>query len=195
MNIDYTKLSPNRSPRTSPIRKITIHHCAMINPSLETLGNGFAKPERQASANYGIDSEGRIGLFVPENNRAWTSSSKSNDDQAITIEVANCKGAPNWEVSDKALSALVELCRDICDRYDIDAIYTGKSDGTITTHKMFAATACPGPYLESKMDWIVEQLHKSRIYRVQCGAFTNIDKAKDLQAKLKAAGFASFISW
>jgi N-acetyl-anhydromuramyl-L-alanine amidase AmpD len=111
--VSYTKLSPHYSAMTNKQnKKITIHHMAG-NLSVETCGNVFSG-SRQASSNYGIGSDGRIGLYVEEHNRAWTSSSRANDQQAITIEVANDGGGPNWHVSDKALAALIELCVDIC---------------------------------------------------------------------------------
>jgi N-acetyl-anhydromuramyl-L-alanine amidase AmpD len=159
--VSYTKLSPNYSKRGSKISKITIHHAAVVNASLEGLGNGFANPARKASSNYGIDSNGRIGMFVEEHNRAWTSSNTANDDVAITIEVANSKGAPNWEVSDKAYEALIALCVDICKRNNIkELVYTGDAKGNLTRHNMFAATTCPGPYLQSRFSDITKAVNK-----------------------------------
>ena len=62
--VDYVKISPNRtSPRRNKIKKITIHHMAG-NLSVETCGNVFAPSSRRASANYGIDSNGRVGMYV-----------------------------------------------------------------------------------------------------------------------------------
>ena len=105
----YTKLSPNYTKMTNKInRKITIHHMAG-NCSIETCGAIFAPTSRQASSNYGIGSDGRIGMYVEEHNRSWCSSSRANDEQAITIEVANNSKGPNWTVSDKALAALINL--------------------------------------------------------------------------------------
>ena len=116
------------------------------NLSVEACGNGFANSSREASANYGIDSNGRVGLYVEEHNRSWCSSNSSNDHQAITIEVANDGSAPNWHVSDKALNKLVDLCVDICKRNGIKQLnYTGDSSGNLTMHKYFAATVCPRP--------------------------------------------------
>lgn len=62
-------------------------------------------------------------MYVEEKNRAWTSSSPSNDNQAITIEVANDGGAnTNWHISDKALAKLIDLCVDICKRNGIASL-------------------------------------------------------------------------
>ena len=144
--VNYTKISPNKTILSNKvIKKITPHHAAG-NVSVETMGSMFASPDAQASANYGIGSDGRVALYVDEKDRAWTSSSAANDSQAVTIEVANDGGAPNWHVSDKALNKLVDLCVDICRRNGIKQLnYTGDSTGNLTAHKMFTATVCPRP--------------------------------------------------
>ena len=159
--ISYTKLSPNYNPRNGrEIKKITIHHMAG-NLTVEQCGNIFASSSRQASSNYGIGTDGRIAMYVEEKNRSWCSSSSSNDYQAITIEVANCKGAPNWEVSDKAMKSLINLCVDICKRNNIKELnFTGNANGNLTQHNYFAATACPGPYLKSKFSYIATEVNK-----------------------------------
>jgi hypothetical protein len=162
--ISYTLLSPNcNKPRTHKIDKITIHHMAG-NLTVEQCGQIFAKSSRQASSNYGIGTDGRVGLYVDEANRSWCSSNAENDHRAITIEVANDKPTDkdNWHVSDKALAKLIELCTDICTRNGIDKLtFTGDKSGNVTLHKMFAATACPGPYLESKIPYVVEEVNKN----------------------------------
>ena len=191
--IDYVQISPNKTNiRNNKIKKITPHHVAG-DLSVEAIGNVFASTDAQASANYGIGTDGRVGMYVEEKDRAWTSSNADNDNQAITIEVANDGGAPDWHVSDKALNRLVDLCVDICKRNSIDKlIYTGDANGTLTAHNMFAPTTCPGPYLQSKFPWIAEQVNKrlgcsKTLYRVrknwqdsasQVGAYANIDNAK-----------------
>lgn len=158
--VSYVKLSPNYNKRLNKIKKITIHHMAG-NLSVESCGNIFAKPARMASSNYAVGTDGRIAMYVEEKNRSWCSSNATNDHQAITIEVANDSGAPNWHVSDKALAATIDLCVDICKRNGIEKlVFTGNKNGNLTLHKYFAATACPGPYLESKIPYIVEQVNK-----------------------------------
>lgn len=146
----YTQVSPNKSKRTKKICKITPHHMAG-NLSIETCGNVFAPSSRQASSNYGIGTDGRIGCYVPEEYRAWTSSNANNDQQAITIEVANSSVGGDWPVSDAAWNSLVNLCVDICQRYGFTLEWTGNANGSLTNHDMFAATNCPGPYLKSRM--------------------------------------------
>ena len=115
----YTKLSPNHSgKRTKKIDTITIH-CMAGNCSVETCGNLFASSARQASSNYGIGSDGRIALYVDEGNRSWCTSSASNDNRAVTIEVANCADGEPWPITEEAYRSLINLLVDICKRNHI----------------------------------------------------------------------------
>lgn len=166
--IAYTKLSPNKtSPRNHRIDTISIH-CMAGDLSVESCGAMFAKPSRKASSNYGIGSDGRIALYVDESDRSWCTSSKSNDNRAITIEVANNGGAPDWPVSDKAYAALLDLLTDICRRNGIqkllwkgDQSLIGQIDKqNMTVHRWFAAKACPGDYLYNRHGAIADAVNK-----------------------------------
>ena len=153
--VSYTRLSPNHSgKRTHAIDTISIH-CMAGNLSVETCGAVFAPTSRQASSNYGIGSDGRIALYVDEANRSWCTSSAANDHRAVTIEVANSGGAPDWPVSAKAYAALLDLVTDICKRNGIKRLLWEGDKSLIgqvgrqnlTVHRWFAAKACPGDYL------------------------------------------------
>lgn len=142
-------MSPNHSgSRYNSISKITIHHMAG-NLSIETCGNVFLNPSRQASSNYGIDSDGRIACYVDEENHPWTSANWENDDRAITIEVANSETGGDWPISQEAYASLIRLCADICNRYGIYPYYDGTPSATLTEHCMFVATNCPGPTIHA----------------------------------------------
>lgn len=163
--VNYTKISPMQSgsrvnSRYNPSGKITvitIHHMAG-NLSVETCGNVFQT--REASANYGIGSDGRVGMYVEEKDRAWTSSSPSNDYKAVTIEVANCAYGDPWPVSSAAYEKLILLCADICKRNGIEKLnYTGDKTGNLTMHCWFAATACPGRYLKARFSDIANRVN------------------------------------
>lgn len=142
----YRNWSPNHSgPRKNKISKITIHHVAGV-ASPEVLGQIFEKKSRGASSTYGIGNDGRIGQYVSEANRPWTSSSGWNDNQAVTIETSNSSVGGNWPISSAAYESLVKLCADICKRNGIKAVnYDGTKNAVLTEHRMFAGTACPGP--------------------------------------------------
>lgn len=152
--VSYTKISPNRTPnRNHAIDTITIH-CVVGQCSVETLGQVFAPTSRQASSNYGIGTDGRVGMYVEEKDRSWCSSSASNDNRAVTIEVASDTTHP-YKVNDKAYAALIELVADICKRNGIkelkwkaDKSLIGKVDQqNMTVHRWFANKSCPGDYL------------------------------------------------
>lgn len=159
--ISYTKLSPNCSSRDGArITKITPHHMAG-NLSVETCGAVFAPTSRGASSNYGIGTDGRIALYVPEDKRSWASSSYANDRQAVTIEVANSAVGGDWPVSDAAWESLIALCVDICQRNGIKGLtWTGDANGSLTCHYMFKATGCPGPYLKSRMGQLADEVNR-----------------------------------
>ena len=160
--VDKVIKSPNFTRGRVNISKITVHHMAG-NLSIEACGKSFNNPSRSASANYLIGTDGRIALCVDEANRAWTSSSKWNDERAVTIEVANDGDeSTGWHVSDKAFNALVNLCKDICKRNNITKLeYTGKKEGSLTIHSMFKATACPGAYLKSRLKDLCNLVNES----------------------------------
>lgn len=166
--INYTRLSPNHSGRRNHVIDTISIHCMAGDASVETCGALFADPSRKASSNYGIGSDGRIALYVDEANRSWCTSSASNDHRAITIEVANNGGAPDWPVSGKAYSALLDLLTDICRRNDIkellwkgDKSLIGQVDKqNMTVHRWFAAKACPGNYLYNRHGEIAAEVNR-----------------------------------
>ena len=113
--VSYTKLSPNNSgTRTHTIDRIT-PHCIVGQLSVESAGAWFAKPSTQASCNYVIGADGRVGLIVPESKRSWCSSSRENDQRAVTIECASDKTDP-YAFRDAVYQKLIQLCADICRR-------------------------------------------------------------------------------
>ena len=196
--VSYTKLSPNCDhPRNHAIDKITIHHMAG-DLSVETCGNLFANSSYEASSNYGIGSDGRVGLYVDEGDRAWASASPSNDNRAVNIEVANCATGGDWPVSSAAYNKLIDLCVDICQRNGIKALnYTGDTDGNLTEHRMFVATACPGPYLHERMGRIAAEVNS----RLSAQPAKSVDEVarevirgewgngSDRRQRLEAAGY------
>ena len=157
--VDYVKISPHKtSPRQDKIRKITIHHMAG-ELTVEQCGEIFQT--REASTNYGIGKDGRIGMYVEEKDRAWATGSGANDHQSINIELANDEIGGSWHISDKVVARCIELCVDICKRNGINKLnYTGDDSGNLTMHCWFMATACPGAYLKTKFQYIADEVNK-----------------------------------
>ena len=160
--VAYTKLSPNHSgQRTHSIDRIT-PHCVVGQCSVETLGSIFAPTSRQASSNYGIGADGRVGMYVEEKNRSWCFSSNANDQRAVTIECASDTTEP-YAFRDVVYQTLIKLCVDICKRNgkkkllwlgdkDTTLAYTPKADEMVlTVHRWFANKSCPGDWLYSRL--------------------------------------------
>lgn len=169
--VSYTKISPNRnSPRNHAIDRISIH-CVVGQCTVERIGEIFAPESREASSNYGIGLDGRIGMYVEEKDRSWCTSSGANDHRAVTIEVASDTAHP-YAVKAAAFSALLDLCTDICKRNGKKRLlwfgdkektlaYTPKADEMVlTVHRWFANKACPGEYLYSRHGEIAAEVTK-----------------------------------
>ena len=205
--VKYTKISPNKtSPRDHAIDTITIH-CVVGQVSVERLGEIFAPTSKKASANYGIGSDGRVGMYVEEKDRSWCSSNTDNDNRAITIECASDIKYP-YTINDAVYKTLIELCADICKRNNIkelkwkaDKSLIGQVDKqNMTVHRWFAKKSCPGQYIYERLGQIAEEVNKKLkasevtvLYRVQTGAFLNKSYADAMLAKVKAAGFSTYM--
>ncbi len=214
--VSYTKISPNKSsPRNHKIDTVTIH-CVVGQCSVETLGNVFAPTSRQASSNYGVGVDGRIGMYVEEKDRSWCSSNAANDNRAITIEVASDTKEP-YAVNAKAYAALIDLLVDICKRNGIKELVwsTNKADRVnhkngcnMTVHRDYANKSCPGTYLYERHAQIASEVNKRlgstnikpapekpsvSLYRVQTGAFKVKANADAMLTKVKAKGFDTYM--
>ena len=148
---NYTK---TRS-RYGKITEITVHHCAGVM-SVEDLGHLWQRVGREGSSHYGVSGT-QIGQYVSEDDIAWTNSHWASNCRAVTIETSNSGGAPNWPVADDTLQTLIRLVADIAKRNSLHPLVLGK---TLTWHSMYAATACPGPYLKGKLQYIVDEANK-----------------------------------
>lgn len=211
----YTKLSPNHSgQRTHSIDRIT-PHCVVGQLSCESICGCFTSPQREASCNYGIGNDGRISLSVEEKNRSWCSSSNANDQRAVTIECASDKTAP-YAMTDAVYAALIDLCTDICKRNGKSKLlwfgdknktlsYEPKADEMIiTVHRWFANKSCPGDWLYNRLGDLATKVTSrlgggsqpqpsGTLYRVQTGAYKQKVNADAQLAKVKAAGFDTYM--
>ena len=142
-------------------------HCVVGQCSVETLGSIFASTSKEASSNYGIGYDGRIGLYVEEKDRSWCTSSASNDNRAITIEVASDTYHP-YRVKDAAYKSLIKLLVDICKRNGIKKLVwsTNKSERmnhlngcNMTVHRDYANKSCPGDYLYNLHGQIAKEVN------------------------------------
>ena len=184
--VEYTELTKNHSgARKHKVDRIS-PHCVVGQCTIESLGYWFSHGTTQASSNYGIDKDGRIGMFVEEDNRSWCTSSAANDNRAITIECASEKVSPLYKMNDCVYESLIKLCVDICRRYgkkkllwfedkDYALNYEPKEDEMlITIHRWYAPKECPGKWLESRLGDLAD-----RVTRILNGEEEEEDMTQD----------------
>ncbi len=183
--VSFTQLSPNHSGQRNHSIDYITPHCYVGQVTVERMGKGWAK-EGSVSANYGIDLNAKVGLYVEEKNRAWTSGGKDkngnpirvngisgadNDHRAVTIECASDSKHP-YGFKGNVYNKLVDLCEDICRRNGKTKLlwisdknealsYKLKSDEMlITVHRWFAPKACPGDWLHSRLSGLAAEVTK-----------------------------------
>lgn len=190
---NYTKGRDGRK-----IEMVTLHHMAGVL-SAEECGKIFQQAGRGASAHYGVGKNGEIGLYVDESNTAWANVNWDANCKAVTIEMSNSQASGNYPVSDAVLNKTIELIVDIFKRNNLGKCVKGKN---LTWHSMYSSTYCPGDYVRSKIDYIVEQVNKklnsnsnnSNLYKVQVGAFSKKENANKLSEELINKGIGTFVT-
>ena len=163
----HTRISPNKtSPRNHVIDTVAIH-CVVGQTTAESLGEYFSSTSVNASSNYCVDKNGRVGMYVEEKDRSFCTSSRDIDHRAITIEVASDTKHP-YTVNDKAYSALIDLLVDICKRnpkigylrWEANKSLMGQVDRqNMVVHRWVANKSCPGDYLYNLHYDIVEKVN------------------------------------
>lgn len=179
----FEQASPHRTARESDIIDHVAIHCVVGQCTAEALGALFAAKTTMASSNYGVDKDGRVGMYVDESYRAWTTggsdangnpirvngiSGRDIDHRAITIEVASDSSAP-YAINEAAYEGLVNLLVDICKRYPTigklrwqgDKSLVGQPDKqNIAVHRWFAYKSCPGDYIYDRLGEIAEEVNR-----------------------------------
>lgn len=172
-----TLISPNRThPRAHAIDTVTVH-CFVGQVTARRGCEIFQPTTMRASCNYVVGCDGSIGLCVEEGDRSWCSggswtvngiSGRDNDHRAITIEVASATKAP-YEITDKAMDALIALLTDICRRnsgigrlrWEGDKTLVGKPERqNMTVHRWFEPKACPGDYIYARLGQIASAVNE-----------------------------------
>lgn len=162
MDIKWIGCNPNNyTPGRGGYGKvggIIIHHAATTD--LSAIDATFANPSRQASAHYGI-KDGDIHQYVSESDIAWHCGDWYGNEYSVGIEVCNSATGGNWPVSEQSFNTLVKLVANIAKRNGLGRIKFGP-DGvypTLSAHRDWSATACPGDYLYSKMKELEERVN------------------------------------
>jgi len=145
-----------------PINGVVIHHVAGTNG----LGYVANANTRNSHPTYHIANSGAVTGIVHPDRRPY-STGGTPDPNAVTFEVDNSSAGGDWPVSPAALEALI----DVIVYHASQSPRAGKgfaknepsvkqSEFFIAWHSQYKATACPGPFIMSQLDYIVDQCNK-----------------------------------
>jgi hypothetical protein len=139
-----------------------IHHVAGTN------GLGYVANEntRNSHPTYHIANNGAVTGIVNPDRRPY-STGGSPDPNAVTFEIDNSSTGGDWPISTDALNSLI----DVIVYHGSQSPRAGKgfaknqpsvkqAEFFIAWHSQYKATACPGPFVVSQLDYIVSECNK-----------------------------------
>ena len=161
--------------RTDTIHGIVVHHAA--STSLDSVGQVFSQYGRGGSAHYGVCGP-QIHQYVREEDTAWHCGDWPGNCCTIGIEVVNSTGAPTWLVSEESFETLAKLCADIAKRNGLGRVKFGPNDvyPTLSAHRDWSATYCPGDYLYSRMNELADRINEINYPSKPRLKYTKFDK-------------------
>ena len=142
-------INPYSRPGTKigKIKNIVIHWVGNAGSTAIANRNYFESLKDKkiyASSHYIIGLEGEIIQCVPESEIAY----HGNHANSYSIGIENCH--PDWEgkFNSKTYTSLVELCADLCKRYELDP--------SVALIRQYDVTKkdCPHYYVKNTQDWI-----------------------------------------
>ena len=221
MKITESILTKNpcyKAGKTIEIKGIMLHSVGCPQPSAMAFVNSWNTSSTKVCVHGFIDGNtGDVCQTLPWNYKGWHCGGSANMSH-ISIEMCepDCityTSGANFTCSNKnkaknslkiTYNSAVELFAYLCEKYDLDPL----KDGVIISHaegykRGLASNHADPTHLWDKlgtgytMDGFrkdVKAAMKKTIYRVQVGAFTNEQNAKNLLTNLKKAGFDGFIT-
>lgn len=137
-----------------------IHHVAGTN-GFSYVANWN---DRDSHPTYHVNSDGVVSGIVHPDRRPW-STGHGVDERCVTFEIDNVTAGGDWPVSDAALWAVINTIAD-------HARQAGKQWAALNVrgqeqpeffigwHQQYGATACPGPYVIARLQWIVDRVNE-----------------------------------
>lgn len=151
MEIISALLTPNKYSRPqiklSKVTNIVIHWVGNANTSAEANRNYFESLRTKkvfASSHYIIGLEGEILQCIPEDEVAYHATTANG----YSIGIEDCH--PDWggKFNTKTYDSLIELCADICKRYNLDP------EKALIRHYDVSGKICPKYYVENSGAWL-----------------------------------------
>jgi len=144
------------------INGVVIHHVAGTN-GLRYVANANS---RNSHPTYHISNSGAVTGIVHPTRRPFSTGGKP-DPNAVTFEIDNSSTGGKWPVSPAALEALIEVIvfhASLSPRagkgFARNNPKVKQEEFFIAWHSQYKATACPGPFLMSQLDYIVAECNK-----------------------------------
>ncbi|AZV01731.1 peptidase [Microbacterium phage Schubert] len=155
-----------RSRQGAAVTGIWVHHQAdgEGHDSIDYMINWNS---RGSHPTYAIDDNDQatvVGIIHPD--YCPSSTGYSNDQSAITVEIANISGAPDWEVSQRALEELAQIIAHHAkespreNRAEFNRPGVTQKGFWVGIHKQVMATACPGPFVERNIEWVINRANE-----------------------------------
>lgn len=220
MNITKQILTKNpcyKAGKTIKVKGLMLHSVGCSQPSAMAFIKSWNTSSAKVCVHGFIDGNtGKVYQTLPWNHRGWHCGGEANDTH-IGIEMCepDCieytRGA-KFTCSDRARAAAivdrtyksaVELFAYLCNKYSLNPL----AEGVILAHSEGYARGLTSNHADPEHLWkglklpytmdgfrkdVKSAMNPIR-YRVQVGAFSNEQNAKNLLTKLKKAGFEGFI--
>lgn len=133
------------------VDKIIVHYNA---GNLTVEGCYSVWQNREASAHYQVEDDGRIGQLVWDRDTAWHCGVFSQNQRSIGIEHAN---RADGTITEKCLDNGAHLVAALCHLYGL-----GRPEWlrNVFPHKYFKSTSCPGQIYGSQKDAYIKRAQK-----------------------------------
>lgn len=140
--------------RAGTIKYVVLHHNA---GNLTIEGCYAVWQDREASAHYQVQSDGKIGQLVWDQDTAWHAGNFDANANSIGIEHADCQSNP-WKISDACLENGAHLVAALCKHYKLGRPTWMKN---VFPHNHFSSTECPASiagsqnaaYMKRAQEW------------------------------------------
>ncbi len=221
MKITKSILTKNpcyKAGKTIKVKGLMLHSVGCPQPSAMAFIQSWNTASSKVCVHGFVDGNtGDIYQTLPWNHRGWHCGGSANDTH-IAIEMCepDCikyTSGANFTCSNEnkarntlktTYKSVVELFAYLCEKYDLNPL----QDGVIISHSEGYKRGVASNHADPEHLWKtlnvgytmdgfrkdVKSAMTKTIYRVQVGAFSNEQNAKNLLAKIKQAGFDGFIT-
>lgn len=142
MEIKEMLLTHNRPyTKRSKTTAIAVHYVGNAGSSAIGNRNYFQNTSTSVSSHYIIGLEGEIIRCIPEDEVSWC----TNQANSYTISIECCHPSSDGIFNDKTYNSLVELCADICKRWNLNPLKNG-----IIRHFDVTGKVCPRGFVAKK---------------------------------------------